>query len=68
MRCFCCNRSDATFVDIKLDRYYCTLCKDEINVTVYNQYGLDHLYRAFKIHDVQGELESLFNVKEKYKE
>jgi len=29
---------------------------------------MDDLYRAFKIDDVQGELESLFNVKEKYKE
>jgi len=44
------------------------MCKDEINVAVYNQYGLDDLYRTFKIDDVQGELVSLFNLKEKYKE
>ena len=68
MRCFCCDRKDATFKDVNMNRYYCTLCKDEINVTIYNKYGLDDLYRAFKIDDVQGELESLFNVKEKYKE
>ena len=68
MRCYCCNRADATFKDVRMDRYYCTLCKDEINVTIYNQYGLDDLYRAFKIDDVQGELASLFNLKEKHKE
>jgi len=68
MRCFCCDRKDATFKDVNMNRYYCTMCKDEINVTIYNKYGLDDLYRAFKIDDVQGELQSLFNVKEKYKE
>lgn len=68
MRCYCCNRADATFVDKRMNRHYCTMCKDEINVAVYNQYGLDDLYRTFKIDDVKGELVSLFNVKEKYKE
>lgn len=68
MRCFCCNRADATFVDGKNNRYYCTMCKDEINVAVHNRYGLDDLYRTFKVDDVQGELNSIFGVKEKYKE
>lgn len=68
MRCFCCNREDATFVDKRMNRYYCTSCKDEINVAVYNKYGLDDVYRIFNLDDVQDELRSLFNVKEKYRE
>jgi hypothetical protein len=44
------------------------MCKDEINITMYNKFGIDDLYRMFKIDDVQGELNSLLGVKEKYKE
>jgi len=68
MRCFCCNKPDPSFYDGKENRYYCTMCKDEINITMYNKFGIDDLYRIFKIDDVQGELNSLLGVKEKYKE
>jgi hypothetical protein len=67
MRCFCCNREDATFLDKRLNRYYCTSCKDDINKTAYSTFGRDDLDRIFKINE-DSEVKSLIGYKEKYKE
>jgi len=49
MRCFCCDRPDASFEDKPSGRMYCTSCKDDINNTIYNKFGKDDLNRIFKI-------------------
>ena len=67
MRCYCCNRTDATFKDKRLNRYYCTGCKDVINEAVYNDFGWDDLNRIFKINDAD-EISKITKRKERYKE
>lgn len=67
MRCFCCNRSDATFEDKKMQRFYCVECKDDINKTAYSTFGRDDLERIFKINE-QDELKRLLGIKDKYEE
>jgi len=67
MRCFCCNLPDPSFFDGKENRYYCTMCKDDINKTAYSTFGRDDLERIFSINE-SDEIKKLVGYKEKYKE
>lgn len=67
MRCFCCDRPDASFTDTASGRTYCTSCKNDINDAIYNKFGKDDLNRIFKI-DTHKEVKDLLQFKEKYRE
>ncbi len=67
MRCYCCNRADATFSDKRMNRYYCVDCKDDINKTAYSTFGRDDLERIFRINE-EDEIKKIVNIKEKYRE
>jgi hypothetical protein len=67
MRCFCCDRPDASFADVPSGRTYCTSCKNDINDAIYNKFGKDDLNRIFKI-DVNKEVSDLVQSKASSKE
>ena len=67
MRCFCCDRPDASFADVPSGRTYCTSCKNDINDAIYNKFGKDDLNCIFKI-DVNKEVSDLVQSKASSKE
>jgi len=67
MRCYCCDRPDASFTDVPSGRTYCTSCKNDINDAIYNKFGKDDLNRIFKV-DVHKEIKDLLQYKENYSE